>query len=115
GDYPVTQRIQDVIYELVGVYGPVQWASEGRGDLYHLLTSALGLFTLVVTGYLFLRPAQPRSRLGVADAPWIQAFLARPAAPGTRTRLATSRCVTTRASSGPRRARRACVTASSPA
>ena len=33
-----------------------QWASDGRGDLYHLLTSALGLFTLVVTVYLFLRP-----------------------------------------------------------
>src|SRR5215475_8432367 len=77
GDYPVTQRIQDVIYELVGVYGPVQWASEGRGDLYHLLTSALGLFTLVVTGYLFLRPAQPRARLGVADAAGIRALLAR--------------------------------------
>src|SRR5215471_10228461 len=77
GNYPVTQRVQDVVYELVGVYGPVQWASEGRGDLYHLLTSALGLFTLVVTGYLFLRPARPRARLGVADAAGIRALLAR--------------------------------------
>src|SRR6516162_4757455 len=77
GDYPVTQRIQDVVYELVGVYGPVQWVSEGRGDLYHLLTSALGLFTLIVTAYLFLRPAQPRARLGVADAAGIRGLLAR--------------------------------------
>ena len=77
GDYPVTQRIQDVVYELVGVYGPVQWTSEGRGDLYHLLTSALGLFTLIVTVYLFLRPAQPRARLGMADAAGIRALLAR--------------------------------------
>src|SRR5215468_2887221 len=77
GDYPVTQRIQDVVYELVGVYGPVQWTSDGRGDLYHLLTSALGLFTLIVTGYLFLRPAQPRARLGMADAAGIRGLLAR--------------------------------------
>ena len=33
-------------YELVGVTGPVQFASDARGDLYHVLTSALGLFTL---------------------------------------------------------------------
>jgi lysyl-tRNA synthetase, class II len=76
-NYPFTVRVQDVVYELVGVYGPIQWASDGRGDLYHLLTSALGLFTLVVTVYLFLRPAQPRARLGVADAEKIRGLLAR--------------------------------------
>src|SRR3984885_11036054 len=67
GDYSFFQRLQDVVYELVGVYGPVQWASDARSDLYHLLTSALGLFTLVVTIYLFLRSAQPRARLAPAD------------------------------------------------
>ena len=25
-NYPFTVRVQDVVYELVGVYGPVQWA-----------------------------------------------------------------------------------------
>jgi lysyl-tRNA synthetase class 2 len=77
GSYSFPERVQDVVYELVGVYGPVQWASDGRGDLYHLLTSALGLFTLVVTVYLFLRPAQPRARLGAADATRIRELLAR--------------------------------------
>jgi lysyl-tRNA synthetase, class II len=77
GSYSFTERVQDVVYELVGVYGPVQWASDERGDLYHLLTSALGLFTLVVTVYLFLRPAQPRARLGAADATRIRELLAR--------------------------------------
>jgi len=77
GSYSLPERVQDVVYELVGVYGPVQWASDGRGDLYHLLTSALGLFTLVVTVYLFLRPAQPRARLGAADATRIRELLAR--------------------------------------
>ena len=77
GSYSFPQRVQDVVYELVGVYGPVQWASDARGDLYHLLTSVLGLFTLVVTVYLFLRPAQPRARLGTADATRIRELLAR--------------------------------------
>ncbi|MFZ0081997.1 MAG: phosphatidylglycerol lysyltransferase domain-containing protein [Trebonia sp.] len=77
GSYSFPERVQDVVYELVGVYGPVQWASDPRGDLYHLLTSALGLFTLVVTVYLFLRPAQPRGRLGAADATRIRELLAR--------------------------------------
>jgi lysyl-tRNA synthetase class 2 len=76
-NYSITERVQDVVYELVGVYGPVIWASDGRGDLYHLLTSALGLFTLVVTVYLFLRPAQPRARLAASDAAKIRDLLAR--------------------------------------
>src|ERR1700730_7137874 len=47
--YTLTQRLQDVLYELVGVYAPVvQWANDQRGDLYHVLTSALGAFTLIV-------------------------------------------------------------------
>ena len=75
--YSFTERVQDVVYELVGVYGPIQWQSDGRGDLYHLLTSALGLFTLVVTAYLFLRPAQPRARLSQSDAAGIRELLTR--------------------------------------
>jgi lysyl-tRNA synthetase class 2 len=76
--YTLTQRLQDVLYELVGVYGPVvQWANDQRGDLYHVLTSALGAFTLVVTIYLFLRSAQPRARLAAADAVKIRELLAK--------------------------------------
>jgi lysyl-tRNA synthetase class 2 len=77
GSYSVTQRLQDVLYELVGVYGPVQWASDSHSDLYHILTSALGAFTLVVTIYVFLRSAQPRARLAAADAVKIRALLDR--------------------------------------
>jgi len=76
GSYSVTQRLQDVLYELVGVYGPViQWASDSRGDFYHLLTSSLGLFTLVVTVYVFFRSARPRARLAAADATRIRELL----------------------------------------
>ena len=75
GNWTIAQRLQDVLYELVGVYGPVEWASDVRGDFYHLLTSALGAFTLVVTIYVFLRSAQPRARLAAADAVKIRALL----------------------------------------
>jgi len=68
GSYSFFQRLQDVLYELVGVNGPVQWATDARGDLYHLLTSALGALTLVVTIYVLLRSARPRARLAAADA-----------------------------------------------
>jgi lysyl-tRNA synthetase, class II len=74
-DYSLFQRLQDVVYELVGIYGPVQWASDARSDLYHILTSSLGLFTLVVTTYLLLRSAQPWARMGPADRQRIRELL----------------------------------------
>jgi lysyl-tRNA synthetase class 2 len=77
GSYSVTSRLRDVLYELVGVYGPVNWASDSRGDLYHLLTSALGAFTVIVTIYVFLRSARPRAALAVTDAAKLRELLAR--------------------------------------
>ena len=74
-DYSLTQRVQEVVYGLVGVSGPVQWVPEARGDLFNILTSALGFFTLIVTVYLFLRPAEPRARLGLADAVRVRELL----------------------------------------
>ena len=76
-DYSFGQRVQEVIYGLVGVSGPVQWAPETRGDLFNILTSALGIFTLLATAYLFLRPAEPRARLGRADAERVRELLAK--------------------------------------
>ena len=61
--------------EVAGVSGPIAFVSDGRSDGYHLLTSALGLFTLVVTAYLFLRPAEPKARLTPADAERIRQLL----------------------------------------
>jgi lysyl-tRNA synthetase, class II len=75
GNYTITQRLGDVLYELVGVYGPVNWENEQRGDFYHLLTSALGAFTLIVTIYLFLRAARPRASLAACDAVKIRELL----------------------------------------
>jgi len=76
-DYSLWQRVVQVIYGLVGVSGPVRFVPDSRGDLFNLLTTALGLFTLLVTGYFFLRPAKPASRLSGEDAKRIRDMLTR--------------------------------------
>jgi lysyl-tRNA synthetase class 2 len=77
GSYSMGTRIADVVSETIGVSGPITFISDGRSDGYHLLTSALGLFTLVVTAYLFLRPAAPKARLTKADADRIRQLLSK--------------------------------------
>ena len=67
-DYSLWQRTVHAVYGLVGVTGPVRFVPEGRSDLFSFLMGSLGLFTIVVTGYMFLRPAQPKSRLSQQDA-----------------------------------------------
>ena len=44
-DYSLSTRVWEVLTGLVGISGPVQWVPEARGDLFNILTSALGLFT----------------------------------------------------------------------
>jgi len=74
-DYSFTQRVQSVVYHLVGFSGPVAFSSETRGDLFGFLTSGLGLFTLVVAGYLFLRPARPADRHLARDTTQVRELL----------------------------------------
>jgi lysyl-tRNA synthetase class 2 len=74
-NYTLTQRLQSAIYNLVGFSGPVQFTSETRLDVFIFLMGGLGLFTLVVTGYLFLRPARRADRLGDGDANRIRGLL----------------------------------------
>ena len=74
-DYSLWQRVVHVVYGLVGVSGPVHFVPERRSDLFSLLTSALGLFTLVVTAYLFFRPARPAGRLGQQDSERVRELL----------------------------------------
>jgi lysyl-tRNA synthetase class 2 len=74
-DYSFSQRVEEVVTGLLGFSGPVHWAPEARGDLFNILTTALGLFTLAVAAFLFLRPAEPRARLGAADAERIRELL----------------------------------------
>jgi lysyl-tRNA synthetase, class II len=74
-DYSLWQRAVHVVYGLVGVSGPVRFVPERRSDLFALLTSALGLFTLVATAYLFFRPARPAGRLGQQDSERVRDLL----------------------------------------
>jgi lysyl-tRNA synthetase class 2 len=74
-DTSLTQQVRDVIYELVGITSPIRFASEGRTDTFHLMTSALGLFTIIVAAYLFLRPAEPVGRLSADDNEQIRELL----------------------------------------
>ena len=83
-----------MIYGLVGVSGPVQFTSETRGDLFAFLTGGLGLFTVIVVGYLFLRPARRQGRLG-GRTPAGSGNCWQARASGTRSD--TSPCATTRA------------------
>jgi lysyl-tRNA synthetase class 2 len=76
-DYSVMQRAQSVIYGLFGFSGPVQFGPEGHGDLFGFLTGALGLFTLIATVYVFLRPAEPAGRLSGQDSARIRELLDR--------------------------------------
>jgi lysyl-tRNA synthetase, class II len=76
-DYSFPQRLQHVLYGLVGFSGPVQFIPASRSNVFNLLTSALGLVTLVITVYLFLRPAEPKARLSAQDAARIRELLAK--------------------------------------
>jgi lysyl-tRNA synthetase, class II len=73
--YSLWQRTVHVVYGLVGVSGPVQFVPESRSDLFALLTACLGLFTAIVTVYLFFRPARPAGRLGQQDAAQVRELL----------------------------------------
>ena len=76
-DYSLWQRTVHTVYGLVGVSGPVRFVPDARADLFNTLTSTLGVFTLVVTAYLFLRPAKPKARASAADAQHIRDLLGR--------------------------------------
>jgi lysyl-tRNA synthetase, class II len=76
-DYTLGQRLQSVIYGLLGFGGPVNFTSETRGDVFSFLMGGLGLFTLIVVLYLFLRPARQQGKLSDQDATRIRELLAR--------------------------------------
>jgi len=75
--YTFPQRIEAVLYGLVGVSQKVTFRQEVRSDFFTVLTAALGFITVIMTAYLFLRPAEPQGKLGVKDAEQIRGLLAR--------------------------------------
>ncbi|MGO9081335.1 MAG: phosphatidylglycerol lysyltransferase domain-containing protein [Streptosporangiaceae bacterium] len=77
GNYTIGQRIQSVIYRMVGATGPVQFTAEGRDDFFGFLAAALAAFTLIVTAYMFLRSARQPDRMTARDASRIRDLLER--------------------------------------
>jgi lysyl-tRNA synthetase, class II len=77
GSYSLGQRLYTVVMSTAGFSGPVQFVSEGRADHFGFVTGGLGLLTLLLAIYLFLRPAGPPSRLQSADAGRIRELLDR--------------------------------------
>ncbi|HEY2505416.1 MAG TPA: phosphatidylglycerol lysyltransferase domain-containing protein [Streptosporangiaceae bacterium] len=75
--YTLWQRIESVIANVAGLTGPVQFTTESRTDHFGVLTGSLGLFTLVMALYLFLRPAGQASRLRRTDATQVRQLLDR--------------------------------------
>jgi lysyl-tRNA synthetase, class II len=75
--YSPLQRLQSVIYTLLGFNGPVHFTTETRGDVFGFLMGGLGLFTVIVVGYLFLRPARREGKLSGPDAVQIRELLSR--------------------------------------
>jgi lysyl-tRNA synthetase, class II len=59
--------VQQVVYGLVGVSGPVRFDSDRTSDLIALTLVAMGTLTAVTTAYLVFRPAEPRAILDAAD------------------------------------------------
>ncbi len=77
--YTVPERVAAVFYGMVGASPPtpIHFAEDIKGDFFAILTGGLGLITVIMTAYLFLRPAEPQGRLGAADAERIRGLLDR--------------------------------------
>jgi len=76
-DYGLTQRVHSVVFSLIGFSGPVQFTDPNRLDHFEFVTGALGLFTLVVVAFMFLRPAKRASRMASGDAFAVRELLVR--------------------------------------
>jgi lysyl-tRNA synthetase class 2 len=76
-DYSTWQRVQSVVVNLAGFSGPVTFVSPSRSDHFAAVTGGLGLFTLAVAAFMFLRPARRASRMAKTDVGPIRELLAK--------------------------------------
>ena len=77
GNYSLPERVYSVVLNVAGFSGSIRFVSEGRADHFGFVTGGLGLLTLLLAIYLFLRPAEPPPRLQAADATRIRELLIR--------------------------------------
>ncbi len=77
GDASLFDRIDHVLLGLVGITGPMHFRGDRYGDYIYFSLFGLGLLTVLVTLYLFLRPAEPVARLTPAQETEIRTMLER--------------------------------------
>ncbi len=77
GHYSLTDRLRHVGYGLLGVEGPLRYASDRASDLVYFSLAGLGLLTAVSTGYLALRPPGPSRPLDPRDEQRLRGLLDR--------------------------------------
>jgi lysyl-tRNA synthetase class 2 len=69
-------RVEEVLYGLIGVNGPVQLRGDRFSDMFHFTLIAFSVTTMVVVGYLVLRPFEPVASLSAADEAQLRCLLA---------------------------------------
>ncbi|SDI89692.1 lysyl-tRNA synthetase, class 2 [Frankineae bacterium MT45] len=77
GDPSFWKRLQEVLYALVGVNGPVKLKSERFDDIFHYTLFGFALLTVVLVVILALRPSEHISRLSIDDEERLRALLAK--------------------------------------
>ncbi len=77
GSPSLADKLGHVLAGLVGVGGPLRFASERYADFVSALLLGLGMITLLFTAYLALRPEEPAARLGPHDETRMRELLAR--------------------------------------
>ncbi|WP_462203575.1 phosphatidylglycerol lysyltransferase domain-containing protein [Frankia sp. CcWB3] len=77
GSHSLSAQFEQIVEGLVGIPGPLRFTSDRFSDLAARVLLTMGLLTIVTTGYLALRPPEPRPRLTDSDEERIRALLAR--------------------------------------
>lgn len=77
GSHPLSAEVRHILLGMVGVVGPLTFVSDRFEDLVAKILFALGLFTVLTTAYLALRPPRRRPRLSEDDEKRMRALLDR--------------------------------------
>src|SRR6185437_12387113 len=77
GHANLLDRLNHVALGLAGISGPMHFRGDNYGDYIYFSLFGLGLLTVLVTLYLFLRPAEPAARLTADQEVEIRSLLQR--------------------------------------
>ncbi|WP_083473812.1 phosphatidylglycerol lysyltransferase domain-containing protein [Frankia sp. R43] len=77
GPHPLSAQLEQVVLGMVGIQGPLMFVSARFADLVFRILLTMGVLTIVSTGYLALRPPEPRPMLTEEDEARVRVLLAR--------------------------------------